>query len=239
MEKLILESAVLVLPLVVLFFHIKLPGNKITPYLIPKNLADRKYPKVELRRAGAGCYALAIWCFSVVYVTVLFFWKSVEHARLLLPLLFFVLPIVMLMSLVIGTIYLTRGIFGRGEAADGLESFGEGSKEQLPRYILKLKFYNVVNMLALLMLVVLIPLEAAMGTGTRGWPVLLNVSLLITFILTLWRIRFYLVRAVVLLDLSSNKVLASTLGSPIGVLFVWFHSILILRKFRESSGRCG
>lgn len=234
--RLLIEGAVLSLPAIVFMFHRNFPANRVTPYLIPRLLADKKYPKAELRQAAMGCYLLASWCFSVVYVTFFFFQKTVEQSKLLLPLLFFVLPIVTLMSLVIGTIYLVRGIFGRGDAVkSSLESFQNAEKDQLPAYIRKIKIFNAVNLLCPCLLILCILSEEAMGVANHGGAILLNVSLLVTFIMTLWRIRFYLVKAALVMDLSANKILSSTLSSPLGIFFVWIHSFLLIRKFRQRS----
>ncbi|HNV87154.1 MAG TPA: hypothetical protein PKL97_09380 [Candidatus Omnitrophota bacterium] len=237
-KKILIECFVLILPAAVFALQRKFPGNKITPYLTPKILADRKYPKAELRRAGLGCCVLSAWLFALLFITTDFFLPAVERLPALQALLFLALPITSVSCLIIGLSYLARGIFGRGDKVEpGLESMNAARKECLPEYIRKIKIYNAVNLACPLLLAVFIPAEVSLGIAESGRAVLFNVSLLITFILTLWRIRVYLVKAATVMDLSANKILRSTLSSPLGIFFVWFHSVTLVRKFkRQNSG---
>ena len=127
---------------------------------------------------------------------------------------------------------LFSGLFGRDAAVKPkLESMDAVQTGDLPQYIRKIRILNIINIACPFLLIVLILIEQAAGTAESGRAILLNVALLITFIMTLWRIRMYLIRAASLMDLSPNRVLASTLFSPLGIFFVWIHSFLIVRKF--------
>lgn|GEM_PF-6540501 len=232
--KILVEIIVLIIPLLIFIAHRKFPGNKITPYLTLKLLADRKYPKAALRQAGTGYSLFALWIFLVIFVTTHFFLSFIERSSFLLAVLFFVSPLASAVSLVLGISYLLSGLFGRGDAIKpGLESMNEAQKELLPRYIRKIKIYNVINLSGLSLLILLIPMEESLGLAENGPVIFFNVSLLITFIMTLWRIRAYLVKSATVMDLSPNKVLSSTLSNPFGVFFVWIHSILIIKKFNQ------
>lgn len=232
MKNLLLDFFVLGFPVVILVLHRIFPDNGITPFFIPRLLANRKYPKPELRRAGTACLALAAWLFAWIYFAASSFLKLIERTPFLLGLFFFVLPILTMMALVIGMIYLLKGIFGKGEAAQsGLESFENARKEDLPQYIRKLKLYTLLNLSCPVLVTGAILVEESRGVATTGSAVLVNAALLIAFILTLWRIRFYIVKAAKAMDLPMNAYLLPTLFNPIGVFFVWTHAIALIRKF--------
>lgn len=235
-KKLLIEIGVLILPVIVFSVHQKFPGNQFTPYFIPKNLTERKYPKAVLRQSGVAYWMFALWIFSFIAVTTLFFLPAIEKIPVLLAALFFILPIILGMSLLIGLIYLCRGLFGRDDTVKpGIETIYQAEKEQLPKYIRKIKIYNGINLSCPLLLMIAIPLEEWLGIAQNGYAILFNVSLLITFIMTLWRIRAYLVKAAMVMDLSANKILSQTLGSPLGIFFVWIHSFLMIKKFKQQN----
>ena len=89
------------------------------------------------------------------------------------------------------------------------------------------------SVISLFLLAVLIPTEIILGIEERGLIILFNVTLLITFIMTIWRIRAYIVKSATAMDLSANKYLLSTLFHPLAIFFVWIHSFSLIRKFRD------
>jgi hypothetical protein len=233
-KKILAEILVLIFPIIVFVVHKRYPANPITPYFIPKNLTGQKYPKSQLRQVGVGYCILALWLFSLIVVTTAYFLPFIEQVPALMAALYFILPIVTVMSLIIGASYLLRGIFGRGDMAKPpLESINDAQREDLPKYIHKIKIYNVVNLSCPVLLAILIPIEVMLGVAERGPAILINVSLLITFIMTLWKIRIYLAKAAKVMDLPANKILLSTLSNPLAVFFVWVHSIMVIKKFNQ------
>jgi hypothetical protein len=61
----------------------------------------------------------------------------------------------------------------------------------------------------------------------------LNVACLIGFIITLWRIRTYIAKTAIAMDLSGEKYFFSTLFSPVAMFFVWIHAFALIRKFNQ------
>lgn len=200
-----MESIVLIFPIIIFVFHKKFPGNKITSYLIPKNLARGKHPKIVLRQAGVSYVVTALWIFSIMFVTTWGFLRLIEKIPALLALTYFVLPIACMMCLVIGVMYLFNSLFSKDEMVKpSLELIYEAEKENLPRYIQKIKFYNAINLSCPVLIFGAIALEEYFHIAQSGYAILFNVSLLITFIMTLWRIRAYLVKAALVMDLSAD-----------------------------------
>jgi len=232
---LLAEIFVLSLPIIIFSTHKTFLNNKITPYFIPKILADQKYPKSELRQVGASYCVMALWAFFLmITASSSFFMSFIEKIPFLLGIFFFVLPIVSAIILVIGITYLFSGFFGRGDVIKPkLESIDEAEPEHLSRYIHKLKIYNVINLACSFLLTILISIERSLNVDENGWAILLNVFLLIVFIMTLWKIRAYLAKSAKAMDLSGNKYLLSTLFSPFGIFFVYINSIVLIWKFKQ------
>ena len=236
MKNILSETFILALPLVVFIAHKTFSGNRITPYFIPRILKDRKYPKAELRQAGTAYCVFAAWLFSFVAVTACSFMPLLERTPFLLGLFFFVFPILFLMCLVIGASYLLCGLFSRDATVKPrLESIDHAQADDLAKYIRKIKIFNTINLSCPVLLIAKILTEESMGIAEKGSAILLNIALLITFIMNLWRIRAYLMKAAVVMDPSPNNILRSTLFSPWGIFFVWIHSFLIIKKFKQQT----
>ncbi|MDD4894538.1 MAG: hypothetical protein PHW54_04405 [Candidatus Omnitrophica bacterium] len=231
MEKILIEMFVLGLPFMVFIFHKLFSNNRLTAYLIPKILEDKEYPKLELRKAGVAYLALGLWILSIILATLLLYPKFPMEQYIIMVLLCFVFPILSLASIIIGVYYLIIGIFGKRESIrPKFESMFYAEEGNLVRYIKKLKIHTTVNLCCLLVLAALLPIEFLLGIGENGLIVLLNVSLLVAFIMTLWRMRNYMVKSAKLMDLPAKKYLFSTLSV---FPFIYWHSFSLIKKFKE------
>ena len=54
---------------------------------------------------------------------------------------------------------------------------------------------------------------------------------LITFIMTTWRVRDYLVKAAKVMGQSGEKILAATLGNPLAFIFAWYYAYDLKKKY--------
>jgi hypothetical protein len=237
MKKILIEVSVFALPLSVFIFRKLFPNNRCTAYLIPKILKDKEYLKSEFRKAGIAFLVLALWLFSTIFITVFLYPKiPVKDNAVIATVLFFIFPLASLISVVIGVYYLIEGIFGKkGGIRPKLESFSYAEKGKLSLYIKRLKIYTAVNLSCPLILAVLLPIEHVSGTGEKGPVVLFNVSLLIIFIMTLWRMRNYIGKSAMLMDLSETEKekIFLTLFGVAGIFFVHRHSFYLQKKFKE------
>jgi hypothetical protein len=226
MEKILIEMFVLGLPLIVFISHKLFPNNQFTVYLIPKILKDEEYPKLELRKAGVAYLALGLWFFSITLATFLLYPRfPMEQYLIIMALLCFIFPLLSVISIVIGTYYLIVGIFGkRSSIRPKLESMFYTEEGHLDQYIKKLEIHTTVNLCCLLVLAVLLPVEFLLGIGENGLIVLINVSLLIAFIMTSWKMRNYMVKSAKLMDLFSTLLVFP---------FIYWHSFSLIRKFKE------
>lgn len=233
--RILLELLILSVPIVIFAIYKIFPQNKITIYLIPRMLADQEYPKAKLRKVGIAYLAFGLWLISItISVSYLFSDQQIERFTWLMGLLYFVIPLISVMLWVIGFYYLIIGLFSKVDyIKPRLESIYYTEKAELEKYIRKLKIYTITNLSCLFLFAVLIPIEMLLGIEERGLIILFNVALLITFIMTIWRIRAYIVKSATAMDLSAHKYLLSTLFHPLAIFFIWIHSISLMRKFRD------
>jgi hypothetical protein len=144
----------------------------------------------------------------------------------------FAVPIIAVMSLFIAIYYLSVGVFARSQKIKpGFQSIFATETNRLDLYMKRLIRYTKIN-IATFVLVIGIPVtEAAAGVEPEGIVVLVNVALLITFIVTMWRVRNYLVKSAIAMEQSGEDTLTSTLGNPLAMLFGWYYSFALKKKY--------
>jgi hypothetical protein len=231
--------AVLLLPIFVSIFHRKIPGNRLTAWLIPEILPDQKHPKAKLRRVGTAYVVFGLWLVAIpLALTYLFPDPQIDKYPWVCGLLYFVIPLLAVLSLIVGIYYVILGVFGRGEyIRPTLESMYYAPKRNQDTYVRKLKTYTIINLASLFLLITIVPVEAYLNVTARYYVVLPNVALLITFIMTIWRIRAYIVKVATSLDFHATGFLVSTLFHPLAIFMVWIHSFFLIKEFdrrRES-----
>lgn len=230
--KLILPFIVSITPIIILAVYLFNPAGNAIRYFIPRFLPDREYPKALLRQAGSGCLFLSVWLFGIIVaVSSTTDFKALEKMSWLMALLFFIIPIVIVLFFCVGIYYLLIGVLAKSDnIRPKFQSVFCADKKELSFYVRKLKFYTALNLIFLFVCVLSLSLCAAYGKSVEGKLIPLNIICLIGFILTLWRIRAYIAKTAIAMDLPGRKYFLSTLFSPIGILFVWIHAFALIRK---------
>lgn len=148
----------------------------------------------------------------------------------ILAFLCFVAPIAGLLMLVIGISYLFAGIFRKEESVKpALESIFYAEPGKLHAYISRLKIFTIVNLSCPVVMLIALMIERPRGLEYSGWAVVLNVILLITFIITLWRMRSCLTKAAVLMGRSGEKYLLNTLFSRTAIIRVYILAFVLIK----------
>jgi hypothetical protein len=136
----------------------------------------------------------------------------------------------------IGLYYLIIGIFAKSDnIRPKFQSIFSADKADLEKYIKKLKFYTILNLSLLFMTAMSVTTNIVFEkyVGERLIP--LNVLFLIGFILTLWRVRAYITKAAIAMELSGRKYFLTTLFHPMSVFFVWFNSFKLIKMFKNTN----
>lgn len=238
MVRLILTVDVL-LPFAVLFGHLRFPGNSFTPFMIPRFLKDKDHPKSVFRQAGTGLLILVLWLVTAMICILSLFPTLMSNGnQVFLGFAFFVMPIVIVMMIIVGVYYLGVGIFSRASTVTPVfRSAFVTESIQLDLYVKRMIRYTKINLISLSLAIGLPVLEALSGIKPVGIIVLVNVSFLITFILTLWRLRFYCVNVAAAMGHSGRELLLSTLGGPSKVLFLWRHAFVLRQQYEQHQGQ--
>jgi len=233
--QMILPLIVSMTPLIILAVYFFLPGNSAIRYLIPRFLLDKEYPRASLRQAGSGCLVLSFWLVAIVAaVSSTADFKVLEKMPWLLALLFFVLPIVSAMFFCIAIYYLVIGIFAKSDnIRPRFQSVFYADKKDVKLYVRRLKLYTALNLSFLVVCIISLTVCGVCGKPYDEKLIPLNVACLIGFIITLWRIRTYIAKTAIAMDLSGEKYFFSTLFSPAAVFFVWIHAFALIRKFNQ------
>ena len=231
--------AVVLVPIFVLVFRMKGGGHRLMAWLIPEILRDEKHPKTKLRRVGTAYFLFGLWLVAIpLALTYLLPDQQIDRYPWACGLLYFVIPLLAVLSLIIGIYYVILGVFGRGEyIRPKLESMYYAQKQNQDTYVRKLRVYTIINLASLCLLLIIVPVEAYLNVPARYYVVLPNVALLITFIMTIWRIRAYIVKVATSMDLHATGFLLSTLFHPFAIFMVWAHSISLIRQFNRSQDR--
>lgn len=220
-------------PGIVLAVHFRFPRNNVTSFLLPRFLSYREYPKYIIRQAGTGWLIFSAWLPTTALTLANALPKGwVDDSLLAMGIIAFAVPIIAVMSLFIAIYYLSVGVFARSKMIrPGFQSIFATDTSRLDLYMKRLIRYTVIN-IATFVLVIGIPvIEAVAGVDPEGIVVLVNVVLLITFLLTMWRVRNYLVKSAIAMEQSGGDALASTLGNPLAMLFIWYNSFALKKKY--------
>ncbi len=235
--KLILPIITLIITIVILAVYFINPGNSLIRYFVPRFLPDKEHSKKTLRQAGTGCIFFSAWLTAIivsVYSSIDF--KILENILWLMALLCFILPIVLIMFLCIGLYYLAIGIFAKSDnIKPKFQSIFAANKSDLEIYIKKLKFYTILNLSFLFMTVLSVTMNIIFEKYVGEKLIPLNILFLIGFILTLWRVRAYITKTAIAMDLSGKKYLLTTLFYPTSIFFVWINSVKLLKMFKNTN----
>lgn len=186
----------LAVAVIVVVFHFGVPGNAISPYVIPRCLPTGAHAKSLLRKAGISWIIFSAWLATLTLALVAQLPRqALEGHPVFMGLVAFVIPVTAVMLQIVGWYYLAIGIFSRApEARPGLRSTLEIEPDQVHRDIRRLTRIATINISALLFALIVPAIEALTRVEPTGMVILPNVAALITFILTLGRIRYYVVR---------------------------------------------
>ena len=113
----------------------------------------------------------------------------------------------------------------------GFQSIFATETDRLDLYIKRLMKYTKINIASFALVIGLPITEAVAGVEPEGIVVLINVALLITFIMTTWRVRNYLVKSATAMAQSGEDTLASTLGNPLVMFLMWYYSFALKKKY--------
>jgi hypothetical protein len=228
--RFILPVIVIMMPFVVLGVYLLGPGNKAIWYFIPRFLADKEWPRVIIRQAGAGCVFLTLWLIGIaasVCSTVDF--KVLEKMVWLMAVLCFVIPIVAVIFFCVGFYYLVIGVFARADRVrPAFQSIFSADKANAGLYVRKLRFYTVLNLSFLAAGVLSISACVVFSKYVGDKLIIFNVLFLIGFIMTMWRIRAYVTKVAVVMELPTKEYFLSTLLNPI---LVWIHAFMLIKKY--------
>ncbi|HKK19953.1 MAG TPA: hypothetical protein VJ983_00660 [candidate division Zixibacteria bacterium] len=222
----------LLAPLGVLLYHRMDPESPITPYLTPKFLGKEKHTKNELKQAGTAWMLFSLWvvavCASVLSVQTD---KNPSGIMAIVLLIACIVPVVAFILFIAGMFYLGQGIFSRKDmVSPALQSMFAADAARLDFYVRKLVLYTKINLTAIALAVGLPFIEAALKVEASGAAVLINVVLLITAILSFWRMRDYVVKCRV--AMGESKV--GTFGTVFGPAFlIWYQAFKIRKQYQD------
>ena len=220
-------------PVIVLVIHLKFPRNKVTSFLFPRFLSNREYPKSVIRQAGTSWFLFGVWLPTTALTALnALSVDRMDNNLLLMGVTAFAAPIIAVMALFIGIYYLAIGIFARAKMVKpGFQSIFATETDRLDLYMKRLMRYTKINIASFVLVIGLPITEASAGVEPEGIVVLINVALLITFIMTTWRVRNYLVKSATAMAQSGEETLASTLGNPLVMFFMWYYSFALKKKY--------
>ncbi len=205
------------------------PDSAMAQYLKPRLLREPRYPKAVLRQAGTAWILLGLWIIiAPFYFLQVISVDSLKSSGVLTALFAFVFPVTGATLTLAGILHLCKGIFSRSAlAAPGTESIHTTDPAQGGRYLRRLSAYLRINLAALVLTVGSPFIEAAFGLEPAGWVVLTNVSLLITFILTIHRLRFYTARCIIAMGLHEEESLLTALPGGLKIVSFWVRAFRV------------
>lgn len=220
-------------PGIVLAVHFRFPGNNFTFFLLPRFLSNREYPKYVFRQAGTGWFVFSAWLPTTAFAIANVLPKDwVDDSLWAMGIIAFAVPIITVMSVFIAIYYLSIGIFARSnKIRPSFQSIFATDANRLDLYMKRLTIYTVINIAAFVLVIAVPTIEAVAGVEPEGIVVLINGVLLITFIMTIWRVRNYLVKSAIAMDQSGEDTLTATLGNPLAILFAWYYSFALKKKY--------
>jgi hypothetical protein len=221
------------MPGIVLAAHFRFAGNNVTPFLLPRFLSNCEYPKSIIRQAGTGWFLFCVWLLTIAMAVSYAIPRELTHDSFwFLGIFAFAVPIIAVMSLFIAIYYLSIGVFARSKnVKPSFQSIYATETNRLDLYMKRLRRYLKINIVTFVLLIGIIGTEAAMGVEPDGIVVLINVALLITFIMTTWRVRNYLLKATIAMEQSREDTFTKTLGNPFAMSFMWYYSFALIKKY--------
>ena len=226
-----------IIPIIILALYFFNQNNSIVKHFIPRLLSDREHSKESLRQAGVGCLCLSAWLIGIIAaVSSTIDSKIIERMVWPLALLYFVLPLILMMFFCIGVYYLAIGVLAKeNNVRPKLQSIFSAEKANLELDVKKMKLYTALNLSFLFMTILSVTINIVFEEYVGEKLIPFNVLFLIGFILTLWRVRTYITKTAQAMDLSGKKYLLTTLFHPIGIFFVWIHSFKLIKMFKNTN----
>jgi hypothetical protein len=225
------------LPVVAIILRLFARDHLLTQYLTPQFLNRTDHTKVELCQSGTAWILWSGWLLllPIAAVSQIAF-KQLETHPIVMAMLFFIIPVTSAVLQIAGWILLVQGVFGRYNRTTPLvDSMFAADPEMLGTYIRRMWWYARVSMTTLA-LAILVPVsEAYLEVPPTGVVVLVNAFFLITFILTLWRTRIYVVKSCVAMSQSGREAFYSTVGSPESILFVWYNAYQVRQEYLDGN----
>ena len=227
----VLLTFVICYPLAVVVLFFLHPDSPITRHLIPRFLAKTRHPKHVLREVGCAWSTLGLWCIAVAPVAARALQgDSLDNTPWVLGVFGFILPVAGVVLLLAGLFHFFAGVFGRGSETSPIVTAATASDpDDLQIYLRRLARYLRINVVAFGLTLTALLAEGLTGIRPTGVMVLVNVGCLITFILTLWRIREYAKKSSIVLNLQRHPSLNS--GAALIFWFVsdWIRGFRVLR----------
>jgi len=227
------------LPLIVLGLRRFAPTGKLVRFMTPRFLSRSEHTKVELRQAGVGWILWSAWLFLIPIAAISkvpFNW--LESNRIVMAATFFVVPVTAVILQIAGWMLLIQGLTARTEQTSPLmNSIFAADPRKLAAYIKRMWHYARISMTALALTIVVPVTEAFLEVEPTGKVVLVNVFFLITFILTLWRTRAYVVKSSIAMSQCGMQALYSTLGGPASIFFVWYNAYQVRQQYLRGDFR--
>ncbi|PWB72523.1 hypothetical protein C3F09_06545 [candidate division GN15 bacterium] len=227
------------LPVLAVALNRTAADNPLGGYLRPRLLSGTEHTKSELRQAGVAWIVWSAWLISIPIALISRVpFKQFESSRIILAAMFFVLPVTVAVLQIVGWLYLLQGLLGRTtQATPIVQSMFAADENKLEIYIGRMWHYARLSMTALALTIVVPVTEAYFEVEPTGPVVLVNVFFLISFIMTLWRARVYVVKSCVVLSRSGQEVLFSMLGGPASILHVWRNAYCVRQQYLQREYR--
>ncbi len=238
MATMILALTIIYLILVIVL-RLAIPGNAITPWIIPQFLSNVEYPRAVVRKAGVGWIVFSIWIATLAISLSNALPVAWTKGHLVFTVLLLALvPFTAFLLLISGICFLAVGVFTQSDVVrPRLQSIFATEPGKLDVYIRRLGLWTRVNLIVLPLAVLVPVVEAILGVKAEGPVVLLNVAFLITFIMSLWRMRAYIVKSAIAMEKSGADYFLSTLGRPSAILMVWYHSHELRKRYATLQAR--
>ena len=232
MPYLILGTAI-ALPILITVVRAASPANRVTPWLIPRLLHASSYSKSVLRRAGTGWIAFSLWIGTfVIFASNALPDVWTKRYGMALGVVTATVLFTSFLLLICGLYFLVIGVWARAEVTKiTLQSVFAADPNELDAYVRRLRRWSRINLWSGLFVVALPVLEGAIGVKPERSVVLINVALLITFILSLWRMRAYIMKSTTVMDQVGGPDILPAPGGSGALLLVRSHSRRVLKRY--------
>jgi hypothetical protein len=209
------------------------PDSPVAQYLVPRFLANGHHPKADLRKAGTGWILFSAWlAVTTISLIAQVQKQSLQDHPAIMGLVAFVIPVTTVMLQIVGWYYLAIGIFSRSEKVrPRLRGSIDLEPDQLEHDMRRLTRLTITNISALLFVLVVPAIEALLRVEATGTVILPNVVALITFVLTLGRIRYYLVRAAGAMINAENQIALTQILNRGSIWLAWYDTYELKKEF--------